>query len=61
MKSKKTLLNKLQGIPDSRSAKAIFSRGKNVYSGVSHAAHSGGGVQFGRPKKAAILRRIGRK
>lgn len=37
---------------DSRGPRGIFSRGANVYNGTSLSAHSGGGPQFGRPKKA---------
>lgn len=43
---------RLAGELDSRSRQAIFSRGKNVYNGGTSAAHSGGGPQFGRPRKS---------
>lgn len=48
---------KMAGEKDSRGPIGIFARGKNVYKGGSQAAHSGGGIQFGRPSKNAIRRR----
>lgn len=42
---------------DVRGPVGIFARGKNVYNGSSHAAHSGGGLQYGRPSKSTIRRR----
>lgn len=55
------LLRRLSGVKDSRGKIGMFSRGKNVYNGVSSAAHKGGGIQFGRPKKAALERRMRRR
>lgn len=55
---RKRQTNNLPGVKDSRGPVGIFSRGKNVYNGSSKAAHSGGGVQFGRPSKNAIRRRM---
>lgn len=52
------LLRRLQGIKDSRGPIGMFSRGKNIYGGVSNAAHKGGGIQYGRPRKAALERRM---
>lgn len=57
-KSKNKNLHAVMGIVDGRSKTGIFSRGANVYNGVSKAAHKGGGPQFGRPKKKAIVRRL---
>jgi hypothetical protein len=54
LKSMKTL----QGHQDSRGPKGILSRGANVYNAGSLAAHSGGGIQYGRPPKEAIKRRL---
>lgn len=51
----------LQGHHDARSLRGRMARGNNVYKGTSQAAHRGGGIQFGRPKKAAISRRLNRK
>ena len=51
-------LRRLQGVKDARGPVGIKARGKNVYNGGSRAAHSGGGVQFGRPSKNAIRRRM---
>lgn len=48
------LMGKLQGNKDSRGLQGILSRGTNVYNGGSTAAHSGGGPQFGRPKKNPV-------
>lgn len=45
---------RLSGEQDSRGPKGIFSRGKNVYNGGTGAAHSGGGPQFGRPRKSVL-------
>lgn len=39
---------------DSRGPVGIFARGKNIYGGVSNAAHRGGGPQFGRPRKGSV-------
>lgn len=50
----------LQGHKDSRSLRGRITRGNNVYRGASLAAHRGGGIQFGRPSKAAIKRRLGK-
>ena len=52
------LLKRLRGFKDSRSKRAILSRGANVYKGVSMSAHRGGGQQFGRPRRDAVLRRM---
>lgn len=53
----------LNGIGDARSMPGIFSRGANVYNGTSLAAHSGGGVQYGRPplQNAAGRRLLGKQ
>lgn len=40
---------RMLGLKDPRSTAGIFSRGKNVYGAASHAAHRGGGQQFGPP------------
>ena len=53
----------LQGMKDSRGPQGILSRGKNVYNATSHAAQSGGGMQYGRypydiPNQQAIQRRL---
>lgn len=56
------------GVKDPRGIQGIFSRGANVYNGGTSSAHSGGGKQFGRPRKvtpnqlrrAAISRRLNR-
>ena len=58
MNSKDALLRRLSGIKDSRGAVGIAARGKNIYRGGSRAAHSGGGIQFGRPRKGSISRRM---
>lgn len=49
--SKSAIERRLRGMKDPRSTVGIMSRGKNIYKGTSHAAHSGGGPQFGRPRK----------
>ena len=41
---------KLMGLQDAKGMRGILSRGKNVYNSTSNAAHSGGGIQYGRPK-----------
>ncbi len=41
---------RLTGIQDSRGPVGIAARGANIYRGGSHAAHSGGGPQYGRPR-----------
>lgn len=51
------LQKRLQGIQDPRSSRGIASRGKNVYNATSHAAHHGGGIQFGRPKGSKTVNR----
>lgn len=58
MAPRDNLLKKLSGVKDSRSTQAIFSRGANIYNSGSHAAHKGGGQQFGRPRREAVLRRM---
>lgn len=50
-------MDRLNGIQDSRGPKGILSRGKNVYNGGTSAAHSGGGPQFGRPRKPVFSNR----
>ncbi len=45
------LSTNLTGQRDARGMQGIFSRGKAVYNGGTSAAHSGGGPQFGRPRK----------
>jgi hypothetical protein len=55
------LMRRLSGVKDSRGKIGIFSRGANIYNGGSKAAHQGGGVQFGRPRKEAIERRMRRR
>jgi hypothetical protein len=55
------LQRKLMGVPDARGPVGILSRGANVYRGTSLHAHSGGGPQYGRPRKAAAMRRFGRR
>lgn len=52
------LAKRLSGIKDSRSTQGIVSRGANIYKGASMSAHKGGGSQFGRPKREAVLRRL---
>lgn len=59
------LQKRLLGQVDSRGMQGIFSRGKNIYHGGTNAAHSGGGPQYGRPRKRpnlqnAIQRRMKR-
>lgn len=56
-----SLLRRLSGEKDSRGKIGIFSRGKNIYRGGSRSAHSGGGIQYGRPKKEALERRMRRR
>lgn len=46
------LAKMLTGIQDARGSRGIASRGKNIYNSTSHAAHKGGGTQYGRPKGA---------
>ena len=53
----KNLLEKLQGFQSSKGPVGIAARGKNVYRGTSHAAHKGGGPQYGRPRKRNTLMR----
>lgn len=53
-------MRRLLGLKDSRGKVGIYSRGKNVYRGGTHAAHAGGGVQFGRPPKEVLARRMRR-
>ena len=60
LNSMEALLKRLAGIKDSRGPVGIYSRGANVYPRGSH-AHSGGGYQYGRPRKTAIQRRMRRK
>ena len=55
------LVRRLSGVKDSRGKIGIFSRGANIYNGGSKAAHKGGGVQYGRPRKEAIERRMRRR
>lgn len=43
------LLKRIQGQKDPRGPVGELARGKNVYKGVSNRAHSGGGLQYGRP------------
>lgn len=57
-KSKDKNLRAVMGIVDARSKRGILSRGANIYKGGSNAAHKGGGPQFGRPKKSAIVRKL---
>lgn len=38
----------LSGMQDPRGPQGILSRGKNVYDATTHAAQSGGGLQYGR-------------
>ncbi len=60
---------RLGGLQDHRGPVGILSRGKNIYNGVSSAAHRGGGPQFGRPKgardrvpnRSAVTRRIAQR
>jgi hypothetical protein len=51
----------LSGAKDPRGPQGILSRGKNVYDATTHAAQSGGGMQYGRYPYAnaqAIQRRL---
>lgn len=60
---KQDMLRKLMGEKDSNSLGGILARGANVYPKGNHAT-SGGGKQYGRPKKndmqAAARRRMNR-
>lgn len=40
---------RLQGMTESSGMVGILGRGRNTYKGGLSAAHSGGGMQFGRP------------
>ena len=56
------LVKRLSGVKDPRGPVGILGRGKNIYNTTSHAAHKGGGSQYGRPKgsgkKQAAIRRL---
>lgn len=59
---------RLMGLRQAGSMSGVLSRGKNIYNGVTYAAHSGGGPQFGRPRgsrdvgmRSAINRRIAQR
>ncbi len=47
-------VKRILGQDDPRSMVGKLARGSNVYNGGSSAAHSGGGLQYGRPKKNPI-------
>lgn len=53
-------MRRLMGLKDARGKVGMYSRGKNVYRGGTHAAHAGGGVRYGRPPKEALARRMRR-
>lgn len=49
---------RLLGHTEAAGKAGIFSRGKNIYNGVSHSAHRGGGPQFGRPTGSKDVNRL---